>query len=132
MLLHLISSIFCSLIFIAPSQISCISLTRSLLQQWNPNLTSITKLDLGVKSITDMEPNLFQGLSNLEFLYLDTNMISKLENNTFKGLTNLTFLDISSNSLNKLESLAFNNLENLKILYLDRNKLTKLDYRYVF
>ncbi len=84
-------------------------------------LTSLTSLDLGDNSISDISP--LQNLTNLTWLYLSYNSISDIS--VLENLTNLTWLHLSNNtSLSDISALE--DLTNLTSLYLYNTSLSDI------
>lgn len=94
------------------------------------SLKSLKSLDLSSNQISSIGDNSFNGLINLETLYLNMlRTFNKLENaNSFVGLSNLTKLELQHNNLLFIEPGVFNALPNLLELNLCGNSL-ELDER---
>lgn len=72
------------------------------------------------------QPDMFIGLVNLQTLILANANITDIQPGTFKGLPNLKTLNLSFNTITTLEPGAFADLTNLRNLYLDNNQITKI------
>jgi len=83
-------------------------------------------LRLNNNKIETLPKAVFDGLSTLRTLHLDTNLISSLLPKTFSSLLNLQHLDMSGNKLTKVPSKAFKGLRNLVMLSLGGNQLKTL------
>ena len=69
---------------------------------------------------------MFDGLANLESLYLNDNSLSELPDGVFDDLSNLKGLALYDNSLSELPDGIFDGLDNLEGLGLNRNNLSEL------
>lgn len=58
---------------------------------------SLKQLDLRACAITTLSGSIFQGMANLEALYLSDNSILYINAKAFEGLSNLSHLDLSRN-----------------------------------
>ena len=83
-------------------------------------------LHLYDEEITALQAGDFQGLANLERLYLDGNSLTELPDGVFDGLANLERLKLNGNSLTELPDGVFDGLSNLERLGLHGNSLTAL------
>ncbi len=113
----LIKSILIALF--ALKQISAANINQTLLfEKYGYNKDSVL-IDLSEKSIEIIDKNTFQGLTNLEILFLDENKIRRLEYGLFDGLENVREIWLEFNyiisvnkdifeGLNKLEKVCFN------------------------
>ena len=90
------------------------------------DLNRVRRLPLYYEEITALQAGDFQGLANLERLYLDGNSLTELPDGVFNGLSNLEWLDLYGNSLTELPDGVFDGLSNLEYLYLDGNSLSEL------
>lgn len=77
--------------------------------------------------ITDIDPNAFQHLNNLQQLSLDNNRLTAIKKSWFKGLDYLTYLDINYNNIESIEAGVFENLPSLVELRLSGNRLECLN-----
>nr|AGS43928.1 SDS22-delta81-171-myc3 [Cloning vector pAG118] len=84
---------------------------------------NLKQLCLRQNLIESIEPDSFEGLSNLEEIWLGKNSIPRLIN--LHPLKNLKILSIQSNKLKKIENLE--ELTNLEELYLSHNFITKIE-----
>lgn len=79
-------------------------------------------------SLTD---NLFQELTQLEKLLLNSNKLTRINRNTFfirsADDSNLKLLELNNNKLAVIEENAFDSLKNLVYLKMESNELTHLD-----
>ena len=83
-------------------------------------------LDLHRNQIRALPEDVFDGLSNLEQLYLFENQLGALPEDVFDGLGNLERLYLFENQLGALPEDVFDGLSNLNELYLYRNQLNAL------
>ncbi len=111
-------------------------------KQANSKLVNLTRLDLSVAKISDLQPlagltkltNLkiagneiselqpLAGLTKLNYLIIGGNKITNVK--PLSGLTKLTFLSIGQNQIQDIKPLA--SLINLDLLYLDVNQIDDL------
>ncbi len=68
----------------------------------------------------------FNGLRNLEYLWLDFNKLTKLQRFTFDDLINLKELYLNNNKLDAIEDLTFSQLNRLECLWLQNNHLKQI------
>ena len=90
------------------------------------DLANITVMDLSYYGITSLQHVDFDGLDNLQYLYLNGNNLTTLPSGVFDGLDNLQYLYLNGNNLTTLPSGVFDGLDNLQYLYLNGNNLTTL------
>ncbi len=89
-------------------------------------LARITQLNLRSKGISSLKSGDFDGLTNLEFLYLDKNSLTEVPADLFDGLTNLETVSLRQNSLTEVPADLFDGLTNLEGVYLYDNSLTEV------
>jgi Leucine-rich repeat (LRR) protein len=90
--------------------------------------SKITELDLMSNHIASIEKDAFDGLPNLERLYLHANNLTDLKKDFFESVpVTLKRLGLSNNGVKTIEPGAFDRLVNLEVLQLDGNELTFLD-----
>ncbi|KAK9303712.1 hypothetical protein QLX08_004708 [Tetragonisca angustula] len=77
--------------------------------------------------ITDIDPNAFQHLNNLQQLSFDNNHLTTIKKSWFKGLDYLTYLDVNYNNIESVEAGVFENLPSLVELRLSGNRLECLN-----
>ena len=93
-------------------------------------LTSLTELYLLRNDLDSLPADVFQDLTNLNWLYLNFNeLCRRCPTDVFDGLTNLTWLGLNGNDLNSLPDGVFDDLSKLGQLYLNDNDLTALPGR---
>jgi Leucine-rich repeat (LRR) protein len=101
-------------------------------------------LVISSNQLSEVDPNAFEGLMDLEDIDLSNNLLSNIPHKTFGQLTHLKSLNLRNNSMqvrygmfpeslvtldlsyNKLENFTLKsiiNLENLKHLYLNGNRI---------
>jgi Leucine-rich repeat (LRR) protein len=90
-------------------------------------LTQLQKLDLSKNKLTSLDKELFSGLTQLQKLDLSKNKLTSLDKELFSGLTQLQKLYLWNNNLTQLDKNLFKNNTQLQELYLEDNKLTHLD-----
>ena len=89
-------------------------------------LTSLTRLDLGVNDLSTLPVGIFDGLTSLTELDLGSNDLSTLPAGIFDELTSLTELDLGDNDLSLLPAGIFDELTSLTRLSLSSNDLSTL------
>ncbi|KAM0679888.1 hypothetical protein GINT2_002060 [Glugoides intestinalis] len=89
------------------------------------DLTNLESLSLQNNNIKELQPNIFNNLQKLEFLYLSKNKLTEFPSCVFDGLVNLKSLGLQNNNIKELQPNLFNNLQKLESLYLTSNKLTE-------
>ena len=82
--------------------------------------------NLSSKEITSLNSGDFDGLSNLQKLYLNKNKLSSLPEDVFDGLSKLRNLRLDNNDLSSLPEDVFDGLAKLKSLNLNKNDLSSL------
>ena len=101
----------------------------------NNNITAISNeistdskvLDLSGNSISVLEPNNFDGLSQLEELLINSNQISEVNTGTFRNLSDLRKLDLAQNQLSALQMDMFEGLVGLETLDLRFNQINRVE-----
>jgi Leucine-rich repeat (LRR) protein len=86
-------------------------------------LTNLERLYLIKNQITTIKPGAFNGLINLQLLYLQFNKITTIKTNTFNELTILEGLNLVDNQITTIEAGAFNGLTRLEDLNLSGNQI---------
>ncbi len=89
-------------------------------------LDELNNLYLDNNSFAELPQEIFHGLGRLKQLSLDRNPFETLPENIFAGLTHLNRLDLFDNSLETLHETIFADLRRLKELFLHRNSLKTL------
>ena len=82
---------------------------------------------MGWNPITNLDPDIFDGLTNLEEIYVGNTAITSLDPDIFDGLTNLEVLHLSDNRLSSLPAGIFDDLSGLGKLEINCDFLTELD-----
>ncbi|MDE2664724.1 MAG: leucine-rich repeat protein [Acidobacteriota bacterium] len=90
------------------------------------HLEGVTRLDLGLSSISALKAEDFSGLTRLEELLLNDNSLTMLPEGLFSGLSRLKLLELSENSLSALSQGMFQGLGSLESLSLWNNSLPSL------
>lgn len=89
-------------------------------------LVPITVIDFGGNKIETIQPGAFNGVHDLEELYLQHNKIKVIIRGILNSLVKLRILDVSSNHLENIEESSFIGLTNLENVILNDNQLTQL------
>ncbi|XP_012522611.1 pollen-specific leucine-rich repeat extensin-like protein 2 [Monomorium pharaonis] len=77
--------------------------------------------------ITDIDPDAFRRLVNLQQLNLDSNRLTTVRASWFEGLVYLTYLDLSYNDIRDIEDGVYRNLPGLVDLRVSGNRLRCLN-----
>lgn len=85
-------------------------------------------LDLGCLGIESLPPDIFEGLSHLEYLGLYGNDITTLDVSVFAPLQSLRFLDLGNNNLSELPAGIFDSLQYLEKVWLYENLLSTVNH----
>ena len=81
---------------------------------------------LGHARLTSLKAGDFDGLANMQTLWLSENQLASLPDGIFDGLTRLKFLTLRDNRLTALPLGVFNGLASLLDLSLGQNQLVSL------
>ncbi|XP_034948545.1 leucine-rich repeats and immunoglobulin-like domains protein 3 [Chelonus insularis] len=87
----------------------------------------LTRLNLNLNELTEMEPGCLDNLTLLEELRINKNGLTHIVKDIFINLTRLKVLEINRNNLHQIQGLSFTNLTNLQQLRLKRNKINTLE-----
>ena len=87
------------------------------------NKLSITELNLHYKQLVEINAEMFEGMDNLEGLYLGGNKLTSVPLNAFMKLTKLKRIGLHNNQIEELPNGLFKNNVNLETIYLYQNKL---------
>ncbi|XP_011305455.1 leucine-rich repeat-containing protein 15-like [Fopius arisanus] len=90
------------------------------------NTKVLKQLLLEFNGVEYVEPRTFAKFRQLELLDLSDNNLEILRNGTFEGLDELQKLWVFNNSVNNVEPETFSNLKNLRLLDLRLNRLETL------
>jgi Leucine-rich repeat (LRR) protein len=89
-----------------------------------PSLESISVNNMN--NLVFDDENIFQGLTNLQFLNLENNLMSYISPKLLRDQINLKTLKLFNNKLFTLDSTFFQSLANLELLGLSSNSFTSL------
>ena len=87
------------------------------------NLKSITVCQGRISSFERLDPNVFKGLTKLEYIHFGGNFIPELHADTFKDLINLKQISFHGNSISHVDKYIFKGLTHLESIYLQFNKI---------
>lgn len=90
------------------------------------DLSQCTQLSVADNQLTALEPGTFNGLVNLEKLWLSDNKIAQIPANIFSQLSRCTLLVLNNNEISNIEPGSFNGLDAIEVLWLGGNRLTSL------
>lgn len=90
-------------------------------------LSNLQKLYLYNNKLTDLDDCVFENLATLTKLRLNNNQLSEIRPEFFSSHTNLYTLYLSANGISQLDPGVFRFLPGLKHLHLEENQLTTLD-----
>ncbi|XP_052538553.1 toll-like receptor 3 isoform X3 [Tympanuchus pallidicinctus] len=88
--------------------------------------TNLTVLNLSKNSLSVIEDDSFQWLSNLEYLNLEDNNIFKVSSRLFYGLSSIKHLNLINALTGKIEDFSFQWLYNLEYLTMDHNNFPQI------
>jgi Leucine-rich repeat (LRR) protein len=88
---------------------------------------NVKELNLYWNNLTNIDKDIFSGLTQLQILNLYSNNLTNLNKDIFSGLTQLQELNFASNNLTNLDKDLFKYNTQLQKLYLWDNNLTNLD-----
>ena len=89
--------------------------------------TILKTIDLRGNTITSLSYDSFNGLSNLENLYLSHNKLVNVSDCDLRGLTKLLVLLLDNNQISVMQPRSFSDLLRLSVLRLDNNRLISLE-----
>ncbi|NXC45568.1 TLR3 protein, partial [Penelope pileata] len=88
--------------------------------------TNLTVLNLSKNSLSVIEDDSFQWLSNLEYLNLKDNNIIKVSSHLFYGLSSIKHLNLVNSLTGKIEDFSFQWLHQLEYLLMDSNNFPRI------
>ncbi|XP_003205822.1 toll-like receptor 3 [Meleagris gallopavo] len=88
--------------------------------------TNLTILNLSKNSLSVIEDDSFQWLSNLEYLNLEDNNIFKVSSRLFYGLSSIKHLNLINALSGKIEDFSFQWLYRLEYLIMDHNNFPQI------
>ncbi len=91
------------------------------------NFTELMHLRFGNRALTELDGELFEGLSKLGTLEVVGCSFARLQSKVFKHIPHLWSLSLSQNKISLIDPEAFEGLNNLARLNLENNPLTTLD-----
>ncbi|XP_033969236.1 reticulon-4 receptor-like 1b [Trematomus bernacchii] len=100
---------------------------RSLAEDTFHGLSRLNALHLYRCGLSSLPSNIFQGLRNLQYLYLQENHLKYLQDDTFTDLHNLSHLFLHGNRLWSLNQNTFRGLRALDRLLLHQNQIEWVD-----
>uniref|UniRef100_A0A8C2XDR5 Reticulon 4 receptor-like 1b n=1 Tax=Cyclopterus lumpus TaxID=8103 RepID=A0A8C2XDR5_CYCLU len=100
---------------------------RSLAEDTFHGLNRLNALHLYRCGLSSLPNNIFQGLRNLQYLYLQDNHLKFLQDDTFMDLHNLSHLFLHGNRLWSLNQNTFRGLRALDRLLLHQNQIEWVD-----
>ncbi|XP_010217906.1 PREDICTED: toll-like receptor 3 [Tinamus guttatus] len=83
--------------------------------------TNLTVLNLSKNSLSILEDDSFQWLSNLEYLNLADNKIADVTSRSLYGLSSVKYLNLKNSLTGKIEDFSFRWLHHLEYLIMDNN-----------
>lgn len=102
------------------------TLTRAILDNYGPSLQEIIWTS---SNITALEINVFDGLSNIEYIDLSRNEIKRTEHGLFARLSRLKHLNLSRNHIEDIPRFTFADLYNLDVLDVSHNRLQAIPFQ---
>ncbi|XP_064638657.1 uncharacterized protein LOC135494532 [Lineus longissimus] len=110
----------------------CPSESAELTESFFGNNINLKDIIISRCNINNIGTSVFEKLSRLKYLDLNSNRISQVTKEVFKGLTNLSSLTLLSNEIYEIQEGTFENLVNLSELNLESNKLDQFDNGILF
>uniref|UniRef100_A0AAF5D0P9 LRRCT domain-containing protein n=1 Tax=Strongyloides stercoralis TaxID=6248 RepID=A0AAF5D0P9_STRER len=109
------------------SQLKSLILRRNIIKTFEinvfENITQLEYLDLSFNKISALKKGMIPNLEKLEVFYVVKNDINFIENGFFEGFKNLKKLNLAKNKLEIINSSTFKGLENLEHLNLEGNEI---------
>uniref|UniRef100_A0A0N5A2G2 LRRCT domain-containing protein n=1 Tax=Parastrongyloides trichosuri TaxID=131310 RepID=A0A0N5A2G2_PARTI len=109
------------------SQLKSLILRRNIIKSFEPNvfdnITELEYLDISYNKISSLKKGIIPTFEKLETLYIVKNDINFIENGFFEGFKNLKKLNLAKNKLEIINSSTFKGLENLEHLNLEGNEI---------
>ena len=91
------------------------------------NLLGESQIDISNRNISQIDPQTFNGLIKLKYLFIDHNRLTNLHEDLFVSLSSLISLRLDYNQLTSLSSSMFRSLVNLNGLWLNNNYIEAID-----
>ncbi|XP_045530002.1 immunoglobulin domain and leucine-rich repeat-containing protein 2 isoform X2 [Pieris brassicae] len=102
------------------------TLTQAILANYGTALQAIIWTDSNLQTL---EPDIFNGLHNLEYIDLSRNEIKRTENGLFARLNRLKHLNISRNQIVDIPRKPFVDLQNLEVLDVSHNQIQVIPFQ---
>ncbi|PFX14141.1 Relaxin receptor 1 [Stylophora pistillata] len=90
------------------------------------DLENLQELDLSNNELGNLPPHIFRNITAIEFLKLDYNKIERLHEDQFQGLVKLFELDIFGNKIRNVSSTTFTYAHELRFLFMHYNLMAEL------
>ncbi len=103
------------------------TLTKYFLELWNPGVQSLDTIWLIDLEITNLDEDVFEGLTQVAILAINENPLATLYPNAFNQLTGLQRLSLYGNQLSTLSIGTFDGLDFVYDLNLANNLLNSLN-----
>ena len=87
----------------------------------------LTTVDLRFNAIKSLSYDSFNGMFNLENLYLSHNALEAVNVGNLRGLTKLTVLHLDNNLISVIDPRSLSDLQQISVLRLDNNRIKTLD-----
>ena len=91
--------------------------------------TSLITVDLRQNAIKSLSYDSFNGMSNLQNLYLSKNALEAVNVGDLRGLTKLLVLHLDNNIISVIHPRSLSDLQQMSVLRLDNNRIKTLDNR---
>lgn len=108
-----------------------LAITKNRIDKIDPNFLRNGKklISVGMQdNSVNFPPNLFSGLKNVKYLFLQGNGMVELNANTFKDSNNLETIDLSNNNFNSIAPTTFDGLTKLNFVILHWAKCVDAAY----
>lgn len=105
-------------------------LDRQYLEEiYRTDLSTIKRIDLSNKQITEIKSGTFTDLPALKIIDLSNNQITEINSGTFTNLPTLQSVNLSNNYITTIQPETFSNLSELQFIYLANNQITTIKSR---
>ncbi|XP_022122476.2 leucine-rich repeat and immunoglobulin-like domain-containing nogo receptor-interacting protein 3 isoform X2 [Pieris rapae] len=105
------------------------TLTQAILANYVTSIYTVQAIIWTDSNLQTLEPDIFNGLHNLEYIDLSRNEIKSTENGLFARLNQLKHLNISRNQIVDIPRKPFVDLQNLEVLDVSHNQIQVIPFQ---